>query len=272
LEKMLVVIFDSEAKAYDATEALYQLDREGSIDIYAESVIKKDLSGKVELKSVKGDFPINTVGGTAIGSLIGLLGGPIGLVAGAAAGAALGSFQDLYLAGVDAGFLDEVSRKLTVGKFGVVADINEDWVTPLDTQMEKLGGSVFRTPIKDVETEQRKQDQEAVKADIGQLKAELSKAPQSRKAKLQAKIDKQEEKLKNYKEQAKKRLAETKKEYDAKVEAMQKKASKAKGDTKAAINARITQIRKRYETSKKKMEDLAAQRREKKAKEKKTNS
>jgi uncharacterized membrane protein len=253
---MLVVVFDSEAKAYEATEALYQLDKEGSIDIHAESVIKKSLGGKVELKSVKGEFPIDTVGGTAIGSLIGLLGGPVGLLVGATAGATLGTFYDLHLSGVDARFLAEVSDQLTAGKFAVVADISEDWVTPLDVQMEKLGGFVLRAQKRDVETEQRRQDVEGVKADIKQLKAELAKAQQERKAKLQAKISKQEEKLKNYREQARKRLAEIKKEHDAKVEAMEKKASKARGDTKAAIVARITQIRKGYDQSRKKYENL----------------
>jgi uncharacterized membrane protein len=263
---MLFVVFDSEPKAYEATEALYKLDKEGSIDIHAESVIKKDLSGKVELMSAKGDFPIHALGGTAIGSLIGLLGGPVGLLVGAAAGATLGSFHDLYLAGIDAGFIVEVSAKLTAGKFAVVADISEDWVTPLDLQMEKLGGSVFRTPKKDVETEQRVQDVERVKADIKQLKAELAKAPREGKARLQAKLDKQEENLKNKREQARKRLTEIKKEQDAKVETMEKKASKAKGDTKAAITARVSQIRKEYQQSKKKLENSIAERLEKRAK------
>ena len=262
----MVVVFDSELKAYEATEALHQLDKGGSIDIHAESVINKIAAGKVELMDAKGDFPVHTWKGTAIGSLIGLLGGPVGLLVGAATGATLGSFHDFYLSGVDESFIDEVSAKLTAGKFAVVADISEDWVTPLDIQMEKLGGSVFRTPKKDVETEQRVRAVERAKADIKQLKAELAKAPRESKAKLQAKIDKQEENLKNKMEQARKRLAEIKKEQDAKVEAMKKKASKASGDTKAAINARVTQIRREYQRSRKKLENSVAERLEKRAK------
>ena len=40
--------------------------------------------------------------------------------------------------------MDEVSQNLTPGKVAVVADADEEWVTPLDTRMEALGGIVFR--------------------------------------------------------------------------------------------------------------------------------
>ena len=48
-------------------------------------------------------------------------------------------------AGVNAEFLDDVSAKLTPGKWAVVSEISEEWVTPVDTRMEALGGIVFRT-------------------------------------------------------------------------------------------------------------------------------
>jgi uncharacterized membrane protein len=86
MERMLVVVLNDEAKAYEASRALNQLDREGSITVHAESVITKNTDGTVTVKEADGDFPIRTVGGTAIGSLIGLLGGPAGLAAGALAG------------------------------------------------------------------------------------------------------------------------------------------------------------------------------------------
>src|SRR5271165_5378944 len=98
MEKMLVVVFDDESKAYKASHALNQLDTEGSITIHAESVIKKNADGTVAVKHSEGDFPIRAAGGTAIGSLIGLLEGPIGLAVGATAGALAGSLGDLNMA------------------------------------------------------------------------------------------------------------------------------------------------------------------------------
>ncbi len=74
MEKMLVVVFDNEAKAYEGARSLNQLDTEGSITIHAESVIKKNADGTVSVLRTDGDFPVRTIGGTAIGSLIGAAG------------------------------------------------------------------------------------------------------------------------------------------------------------------------------------------------------
>jgi len=130
MEKMLVVVFDNETKTYEGLRALYQLDSEGNITIHAEAVISKNNDGTITVKQGEGDFPVRTVSGTAIGSLIGLLGGPAGLAVGALAGMMAGSFADLFVAGVDSDFLAEVSNVLTPGKYAIVADISEEWVTP----------------------------------------------------------------------------------------------------------------------------------------------
>src|SRR6516162_2460047 len=134
MERMLVVVLDDDSKAYEASRALNQLDAEGSITVHAESVITKNQDGTVTMEQADGDFPVRTVGGTAIGSLVGLLGGPVGLGVGAAAGAIAGSLSDLITAGVDSSFLDDISDVLTPGKHAVVADISEEWVTPVDTR------------------------------------------------------------------------------------------------------------------------------------------
>ena len=115
MEEMLVVAFDNEKKAYEGSHALHQLDAEGSITIHAEAVIKKDANGTVSILQSNDDFPIRTVGGTAIGSLIGVLGGPVGLGLGALAGSFAGMMGDIYAAGVNTDFLSDVSATLTEG-------------------------------------------------------------------------------------------------------------------------------------------------------------
>lgn len=258
MERMVVVVFNDESKAYEASRALNQLDSEGSIAIHGESVIAKNADGTVTVKQADGDFPIRTVGGTAIGSLVGLLGGPVGVAVGALAGSMAGSLSDLYVAGVDSDFLGEVSDTLTPGKHAVVADISEEWVTPVDTRMEALGGFVFRTTHKAFEDDQRARDVAELKAEIDQLKVEHTRAKADRKAKLQAKIDQLNTKLQQKLEQAKQRSAQIKSETDAKVQALQKKAARAQGDAKAAIDARVNQIRKQYEQSAARMQSMVA--------------
>ena len=67
MEKMLVVVFYNEKKAFEGTRALADLDFEGNIAVYAEAVIQKNQDGTVSMKHEEDDFPVRTVGGTAIG-------------------------------------------------------------------------------------------------------------------------------------------------------------------------------------------------------------
>jgi uncharacterized membrane protein len=145
MEQMLVVVFDNEAKAYEGARRLNQLDNEGSITIHAESVIKKNSDGTVSVLRSDGEFPVRTVAGTAIGSLIGALGGPVGLGIGAIAGSYAGMLGDLYVAGVNTDFGSDAAAALSPGKCAVVADVSEEWVTPVDTAMEAAAGTVFRS-------------------------------------------------------------------------------------------------------------------------------
>ena len=247
MEKMLVVVFDNETKAYEGSQALNQLDYEGSITIYAKGILIKSPDGTVTMKQGEDDFPVRTVSGTAIGSLIGLLGGPAGLAVGALAGTLAGGMADLFVAGINSDFLGEVFKALTPGKYAIVADISEEWVTPVDVKMEALNGFVYRAPKKSVEEAQRARDIAELQAEIDQMKAEHAGAKAERKAKLQAKIDGLNAKLQSKLEQSRQRSEQVGNEMEAKVKALQQKAAKAQGDTKAAINARVAEVSKQYQ-------------------------
>lgn len=259
MEEMLIVVFDNEPKVYEGSRALHQLDAEGSITIHAEAVIKKDGNGTVSVTQADGDFPIRTVGGTAIGSLIGVLGGPIGLGLGALAGSFAGMMGDIYAAGVNSDFLSDVSAALTPGKCAVVADVSEEWLTPVDTSMEAVGGVVFRSLKSAVEDDLRARDVAELKQEIAQLKAEHAQARAERTAKIQARIDGLNAKLQQKLDQAKQRSEQIKSETEAKVQALQKRAAKAQGDTKKAFDARIAQIHEEYEQRARRLKSLAAE-------------
>ena len=95
MDKMIVVVFDSESKAYEGSKALRELHDEGSITLYAMGVIAKDAGGKVTVKDAADQGPLGTGVGLVTGSLIGLLGGPIGVAIGASAGTFGGIHYDL---------------------------------------------------------------------------------------------------------------------------------------------------------------------------------
>jgi uncharacterized membrane protein len=195
MERMLVVVFDNEKKAYEGESALKQLEREGSFSIYAGAVVVKHADGTVSVKEFDDSGPIGTLTGTAVGSLIGVLGGPVGLAIGAASGLALGALYDADDIRVGEDFLDDVSKSLTPNKVAIIVEIDEEWTTPVDTRMEALGGVVFRRALWEVREKISNEESAAMKADLEQLKSEISKAHADRKAKLQKKIGELEAKI-----------------------------------------------------------------------------
>jgi uncharacterized membrane protein len=118
MDRMLVVVFDNETKAYEGKKALVQLDNEGSISAYGYAVVAKNKDGSASIKQGDDVGPLGSLGGTALGSLIGALFGPVGLAVGASAGLAGGASFDLFHAGVGDDFIDDVSKALTPGKGG----------------------------------------------------------------------------------------------------------------------------------------------------------
>ena len=149
MDRMLVVVFDSEDKAYEGKKALLQLDSEGSISVYGYAVVAKNADGTATIKQGDDSGPLGTLAGTSLGSLIGVLFGPVGLAIGGTAGFAGGISADLANAGVGDEFIDDVSKFLLPSKVAVVAEIEEDWTTPVDTRMESIGGLVFRRALSD---------------------------------------------------------------------------------------------------------------------------
>jgi len=243
MERMLAVIFEDESKSNEASRALNELDSDGTISVYAKTLITKNSDGTVSVKS-GGDFPILAVGGAGMGALIGLLGGPIGAAIGAGAGAVMGALGDVYRYGIDEEFVKEVSEKLTPGKWAILAQISEERMTPLDSKMEALGGTVFRTEWQNIEDKRFARDVAALKEDIAQLKTEQARSQTDQKAKLQTKIDKLEEKLHAKLEQAKSRSEQLQKEAEAKIQILERKVAKTKGEAKTTLEARVARIRK----------------------------
>ena len=227
MERMMVVVFDNETKAYKGKSALRQLQQEGSITIYADAVVMKNADGSTSVKESDDVAPIGTVVGTGLGSLIGLLGGPAGVVIGAASGLMLGAMTDFDDARVGADFIADVTKSLTAGKVAVVAEIDEAWTTPLDTRMEALGGSIFRRALWEVQEQVHEKQVAAMKADVAQFKDEIKQTHAERRTKLQHKIDDLEQRIDAQQKQLKARLDAFRTRQGAKAELLKKNAAAA---------------------------------------------
>ena len=253
MSKFVVAVFPTEAKAYEGTRAVKDLSAEGSLTLYGMAVVSKDAHGGLSVNQAAGEGPLGTGVGALLGGLVGLIGGPAGAAVGFASGTLIGSWSDLFNLGVGRDFLDKVSRELTPGKSAVVAEVEEDWVTPLDTRVEAIGGTVLRQLRADFEDDQIHQEVNADKAELAELQAEYRQAREEHKAKLKARIDEAQAKLRSAVEGAKAKQERLQRETDAKIKVLQDQRARAKAEAKAKDEQRIAALRADYDRRAKKL-------------------
>jgi uncharacterized membrane protein len=227
MDRMLVVVFDNETKAYEGERALQQLDSEGSISVYAYAVLAKHADGTATIKQGDDHGPLGTLLGTSLGSLIGLLGGPTGVAIGATAGFSAGSAADIDNARIGEDFLDDVTKQLLPNRVAVVSEIEEDWTTPVDTRMAAIGGTVFRRALSEARKTSNEEEVAAMKADFAQMKAEHAQAHADHKAKLQEKINQLDSKIQAQLQKAKDRREAAERQAQAKAALLKAKAKAA---------------------------------------------
>ena len=239
MEKMIVVVFDDETKAYQGLSQLKKLHAQADLTLYAMSVIAKDSSGKVEIRQAAEAGPLGTLFGMTLGGMIGLLAGPAGLAMGMAGGSLLGAMGDIDKLGIDLQFLEDVGSLMTPGKAAFVASVDEGWTTPLDTAMAAEGGTVFRKLRSEVIEEQFERSIDETEAELEALQEEFDAAAAEEKAKIQAKIDAAKEKLNTQFKAAEKWVIETAERTEAKIKTLQEQAVEASEKQKAKIEKRI---------------------------------
>ncbi|HEV8272460.1 MAG TPA: DUF1269 domain-containing protein [Chitinophagaceae bacterium] len=246
MNKMLIAVFETEAKAYEGLSALKGLHKDGDITLYATAVITKDQNGQVRVKDSADEGPIGTGVGLLTGSLLGILGGPIGLAIGAFTGSVAGMIYDVSVDDVNTTFADDVSAALSKGKTAVVCEMDETWTVPVDTKLEALGGLVFRRFRYEVEDEQINREAEAISNEYEQLKDELEDAREADKAKINASIEKLKNKAKAASDLLKKKMDDSKSQFDAKVNAIKDQKKNASDRRKAKLQKRIDVLTEEY--------------------------
>jgi uncharacterized membrane protein len=228
MDRMLVVVFDNEEKAYQGQRELRKLEREGEIYLYGTGVIAKNENGVVHVREDDDDGILGGLVGTSLGTVIGLLGGPIGVAIGATAGLTMGAAVDLDRTVIGEDFIDDVRDRLLPGMAAVVADLEEDWTTPVDVAMEDLGGIVFRRSLSDVRHTIHQEEVAAMKADLVQLKAERAQARADRKVKINDKINQLESKIQARLQKSKERRETAELQAQYKANALRAKAEVAR--------------------------------------------
>jgi uncharacterized membrane protein len=166
VDNYVAMVFESDEKAFEGLHALWNLDARGDVTVHGAAVIHRDSFGHVDVATKDTDPGVRTIVGTTIGALLGALAGPVGsalgiagaasIAAGTAAGigAAAGGVTGLTADAVKAGEHEEAEYEtefvLKRGQAAVIAEVSEDWTTPVDTEAKRLGASVYRRAKSDV--------------------------------------------------------------------------------------------------------------------------
>jgi uncharacterized membrane protein len=246
MNKLLISIFDNEAAASAGLHALRKLHNDGDITLYATGVVAKDAAGILSIKQTEGQGLVGTGLGLAVGGVIGMLGGLAGVAVGAATGAAVGAVRDFWVAGVGLDFVEEADMHLQPGKAAVVAEIEEEWVTPANTAMEAAGGTVLRRARADIIEAQLNHDLAAIKAEINELESEASDLGGAAAVRVRSMITTAEARLADTSKRAQQRVHQLETEAGAKADAFKAQLVQAKDDAKHKVEARVKSVKSGY--------------------------
>jgi uncharacterized membrane protein len=242
MSKFIFVSFPNEATAYEGTRALEALHAEGSLTLYGLAVLAKSADGTLSVKRESDRGVLGLAVGAVLGGLLGLLGGPVGTAIGLGGGALLGSLSDLANLGVSREFIHSAAQDLTPGKAALVAEVSEEWVTPLNVRMGELGGTLHRTGRAVIEDDLSQKEIAAAQAELAHLKVEYNHAKTETKATLKARIDEMEAKVHAASSRLERHIADLKLETEAKLTALRSQAAQASGDLKAKVESRIAEL------------------------------
>ena len=187
---MISVSFDPDNKAYAALTALKELDAQGRLDVEAAAVVARDDDGQIVVKDRVGSFEYaGAAGGGLLGLLVGIIGGPLGVLIGGSYGLLVGSLFDLGEEEQSESVLGQISASVKPGHTALLAEVTEQSPEVVDTAMARLGGTVLRRPVAEVEAEiaaaeqaQREAKREATKELVAEAPAHQGAGPRQGRA------------------------------------------------------------------------------------------
>lgn len=251
MDKILVAVFPSDARASGGLRALQDLDGQGTITVYAKALIGVGEVWGVTVREAADESPLGTPVALLTGSLLGPLAGSVGIAVAAGAGTLGRVLHDVARIGIDEDFLTEVGEALRPGTAAVVADVWEERISPVDARVEALGGRAFRRVRKEIVDGDLERDVAVLRAELASLGAELASAPEEHRAHVLERIDATRTKLRATQQRARAVLDALTREAEAKIAYLEAREAQAGGEARERLEARIaelrSQLRRRFE-------------------------
>lgn len=250
MNKIIFVSFNSEKQANEGAQAM----REVRTNVLrAGAIIAQDPNGRIVIRGSLIERPAATLGGLLIDSLMGLL-GPVAVAIDGGSGALLGAAIDAAKAGITTEFLQTIQNELAAGKTGIIAEIDEEWESPIDLRMAPLGGIVFRQPVTQLEDAFFEKEIQARKAELAKLesetiadtKAEENRESELRDARLEAKIAATKRRIAEQESQLVDRIKSVSQEGKEKIASLEELMATTDAEGRAELSHRVNDIRTEY--------------------------
>jgi uncharacterized membrane protein len=151
MDNLVLVTFDSEAKAYQGLSELKELHARSAVALHEAAVVVRVADGGLVVKdSVGFDKDAGAATGSIVGMFIGLLGGPLALLLGWLAGGLIGASTDVVRTAEATSSLAFVGNALPPGSTALIATLTEPTPDALDALFRRLGGQVVRQSAESV--------------------------------------------------------------------------------------------------------------------------
>ena len=248
MNEMLVAVFDTEDAAANGLQALRELHEEGGISLYAWALIVRNRDGQISVKQQSRVALVGTAVGLLVGGIAGSVGGPAGSAVGGSIGAYVGMLADWARHGIDLQFLSDLNKTLEPGKAAILGEIEENWFSPVEARLEKLGGSVFRRFRTDMIEDQLLQQSTALQKSVENLQKELDTSYAANRDVLQQRVVDVKQQLKMIRDQAKSAIDSKMAEADLRMQALNAQLEAVASETKGRVEKRISEVRDDFAT------------------------
>ncbi len=256
MNRILVIIFNTEVAAYEGQLALKDLHESGEITVYATAIVARDASGTTRMLQAAYGDPAGRALGVLAQSLagLGLRAGPLRMAAEPGTRNLAELVVALARAGIDADFVEEVSEVLTPGKVAVLAEVQETWVTPVNLRLGNLGGLVYRRQRAEVAEDQLARESALLVAELSSLEEERLHASAENKATLQNEIEDVRQRLERVQAQAEARQLQARSELAGKIDALHEQGQQAANRQATRTEEHIAEVKADYASRSAKLE------------------
>jgi uncharacterized membrane protein len=259
MDELLVALFDSDARAREGVRLLAECHAEGSLSVYAVAIVTRAHNGAGLTASepvAQGKGAAAPAVAAAVGVLVSLLGGSVPAILRTVRSGLVSTVSEIYRAGLNAWFLERISRDLQPGGAAVIAEVEEERPPALDARIAALGGHTFRHHLEGTLAVIRiEHEVAALRGEVARLRERTQDGPDA--ATLEHLLRERAAELQQAKRRAGTLANALRREGVAKIVVLRAQMAGLDDSTRIAIEQRAATVRARFEARASSLDQVA---------------